>query len=258
MIKKWWVTYPCFTGPEKRRVYLYLPRGYNDHPQRRYPVLYMFDGQNVFFDDNATYGKSWGLGRYLNYTKQPLIVVALECNSHADNGRLSEYTPFPFVDREFGGPFQPRAKETIAWYSKKLKPFIDAHYRTLPDREHTFVGGSSMGGLISLYAVLHYNHIFSRAAAFSPTMDADFAALTELVKTSQPAPDTVIYMDYGDKEFAYEPWSPKNFALLSLELMKKNVLLSTRLIPNGDHSEASWERQLPFAIQTILYEVKDL
>lgn len=258
MIKKWWVTYPCYTGMEKRRVYLYLPRGYNDHPQRRYPVLYMFDGQNVFFDDNATFGKSWGLGRYLNYTKRPLIVVALECNSSPENGRLSEYTPFPFEDKEFGGPFQPRAKETMTWYIEKLKPYIDARYRTLPDREHTFIGGSSMGGLMSLYGVLHFNHIFSRAAVFSPTMDADFTALRKLVEASSPAPDTVIYMDYGLREFEYEPWSPENFAILAMDLMRKKTILTTRLIPNGDHSEASWEKQLPFAIQTILYEVKDL
>ena len=69
MIKKFKITYPCFTGPEERRLYVYLPRGYNIHKAKHYPVLYMFDGQNVFFDDNATYGKSWGLGKYLNQTK---------------------------------------------------------------------------------------------------------------------------------------------------------------------------------------------
>ena len=121
MIKKRTLTYPCYTGQEKRRLYIYLPRGYDSQPSRRYPVLYMFDGQNVFFDDNATYGKSWGVGRYLNYTKTPLIVVALECNTHPDNGRLSEYSPFYYnPGGEWGGPYEARAEETMQWYIHNL------------------------------------------------------------------------------------------------------------------------------------------
>ena len=211
MIKKRTLTYPCYTGQEKRRLYIYLPRGYDSQPSRRYPVLYMFDGQNVFFDDNATYGKSWGVGRYLNYTKTPLIVVALECNTHPDNGRLSEYSPFYYnPGGEWGGPYEARAEETMQWYIHNLKPYIDKRFRTLTDREHTFIGGSSMGGLMSLYGVLCHNEVFSRAASFSPTMDVDADALVALIEASSPAPDTVIYMDYGMKEFEYEPWSPAN------------------------------------------------
>ena len=256
MIKKRTLTYPCYTGQEKRRLYIYLPRGYESQPSRRYPVLYMFDGQNVFFDDNATYGKSWGVGRYLNYTKTPLIVVALECNTHPDNGRLSEYSPFYYnPGGEWGGPYEARAEETMQWYIHNLKPYIDKRFRTLTDREHTFIGGSSMGGLMSLYGVLCHNEVFSRAASFSPTMDVDADALVALIEASSPAPDTVIYMDYGMKEFEYEPWSPANFTRVANALMQKGVILSTRLVPNGDHSEASWERQLPFAIPTIMYGI---
>ena len=68
MIKKWSVSYPAVNGTEQRRVYVYLPTMYEADPDRRYPVLYMFDGQNVFFDEDATFGKSWGLANYLDYT----------------------------------------------------------------------------------------------------------------------------------------------------------------------------------------------
>lgn len=254
MIKKYTMTYPCFTGPEKRRLYIYLPRDYNADTDRHYPVLYMFDGQNVFFDDNATYGRSWRLGQYLNRTKTKLIVAALECNTHADNGRLSEYSPFYYNPQgPWGGPHLPRAEETIQWFINTLKPYIDRKFRTLPDREHTFISGSSMGGLMTLYAVLCHNDVFSRGAALSPTIDIDLEGLSSLIGDANVAPDTVLYMDYGSKEFAYEYWSPGNFARISAELMNKHILLATRIIPGGDHSETSWERQLPFAIPTLLY-----
>ena len=74
MVKKWSVSYPAVNGVEQRRVYVYLPTMYEADPERRYPVLYMFDGQNVFFDADATYGKSWGVADYLDYTDTPLIV----------------------------------------------------------------------------------------------------------------------------------------------------------------------------------------
>ena len=80
MVKVWNVTIPDFTGDEPRRAYLYLPESYEQEPKRRYPVLYMFDGHNVFFDDHATYGKSWGMKEYMDFTQTPLIIAAVECN----------------------------------------------------------------------------------------------------------------------------------------------------------------------------------
>ena len=71
MVKKWSVSYPAVNGVEQRRAYVYLPTMYEADPERRYPVLYMFDGQNVFFDADATYGKSWGVADYLDYTDTP-------------------------------------------------------------------------------------------------------------------------------------------------------------------------------------------
>ena len=77
MIKKWSMSYPAVNGTEQRRAYVYLPTMYEAQPERRFPVLYMFDGQNVFFNEDATYGKSWGVADYLDYTDTPLIVAAI-------------------------------------------------------------------------------------------------------------------------------------------------------------------------------------
>ena len=169
MVKKWSVSYPAVNGTEQRRVYVYLPTMYEAEPDRRYPVLYMFDGQNVFFDEDATFGKSWGVADYLDYTDTPLIVAAVECNAGANNERLVEYSPYRFDDPQFGH-FDGKGQATMSWYIHRFKPFIDHNFRTLPDREHTFIGGSSMGGLMSLYALLQYNEVFSRAAALSPSI----------------------------------------------------------------------------------------
>ena len=153
MVKKWSVSYPAVNGVEQRRVYVYLPTMYEVEPERRYPVLYMFDGQNVFFDADATYGKSWGVADYLDYTDTPLIVAAVECNAGPNNERLVEYSPYRFDDPTYGH-FDGKGQATMSWFIHRFKPFIDHNFRTLPDREHTFIGGSSMGGLMSLYALL--------------------------------------------------------------------------------------------------------
>ena len=79
MIEKFTLPYPAYTGEEERTVYVYLPDAFEENEKMRYPVLYMFDGHNVFLDEDATYGKSWGLGRYLDENEVPMVVVGVEC-----------------------------------------------------------------------------------------------------------------------------------------------------------------------------------
>ena len=91
MLKKWDVTIPSLTGDKPRRAYVYLPEYYDDDPNRRFPVMYMFDGQNIFLDEDASYGKSWGMYHFMNWTRKPLIIVAVECNRFGE--RFNEYAP---------------------------------------------------------------------------------------------------------------------------------------------------------------------
>ena len=243
MIKKWSIRYPAVGGEEERRAYVYLPTMYEADPDRRYPVLYMFDGQNVFFDEDATYGKSWGVADYLDYTDTPLIVAAVECNAGANNERLVEYSPYRF------------GKDTLNWFVHEFKPYIDANYRTEPDRAHTFIGGSSMGGLMSLYALLQYSDVFGRAAALSPSLWVAPEALTALVGRCKLAPGTVLYMDYGSREMGNHDGMRKGFGEMCSRIFARGINLTARVVPGGNHSEASWEKQLPFVFHTLMYEL---
>ena len=96
MIEKWQTVIPQLTGDEERTVTVYVPDIAESDPEARFPVLYMFDGHNVFFDEDATYGKCWGMKEYMEETEAPMIVVGVECNHHPDHGRLKEYSPYNF------------------------------------------------------------------------------------------------------------------------------------------------------------------
>ena len=182
MTERFEVTFPLLGGSEERYAYIHLPNSYFHNENKRYPVLYMFDGHNVFFDADATYGKSWGMEKYMNRSRTQMIIVAVECNHDQNNGRLKEYAPFTFKNAQVG-VIEGRGKVTMDWYVNELKPAVDAHFRTMPDREHTFVAGSSMGGLMSLYALTKYNHIFSRAAALSPSLWVAPRKVKEMIVT---------------------------------------------------------------------------
>ena len=102
MIEKWPTVLPALTGKQPRTVYVYVPDMALEDPDARFPVLYMFDGHNVFFDSDATYGKSWGMKEYMEGTATPMIIVAVDCNHSPNHGRLSEYSPFSFCDPNLG------------------------------------------------------------------------------------------------------------------------------------------------------------
>ena len=252
MIEKWSLTIPELTGDEPRDVYVYVPDESEEDPDARYPVLYMFDGQNVFYDEDASFGKSWGMADYLEENPLPMIIVAVESNQNPNNGRLSEYSPFNFVSPTYGR-VKGRGRTTMEWLVNTFKPYIDQEYPTLPEREFTFIAGSSMGGLMSLYAISAYNHVFSRAAALSPSVWAGPGPLDRILCRASIAPDTVVYMDYGANEMANHRNMKRYFSKVVSRLLERNVLLNCRIVPNGDHSEASWEWQIPFFIDTLLY-----
>ncbi len=253
MVKKWEVMIPELTGRKLRRAYLYLPESYEYEQDRRYPVLYMFDGHNVFFDEDATYGKSWGMTEYMDFTETQMIIAAVECNHSPDNGRLKEYSPFTFRDPELG-LITGKGAITMDWITKRFKPMIDRRYRTLPEREFTYIAGSSMGGLMSLYAVLKYNRYFSKAAALSPSLWTSRNKVENMVRNADVSPDTFIYMDYGACEFSNHEGMRRQFAKITSMLIERQICVESRVIPGGTHTEASWECQVPFFMDALQYE----
>ncbi|MCD8036982.1 MAG: alpha/beta hydrolase [Clostridiales bacterium] len=252
MIETWELTIPELTGDVPRRAYVYVPDSFEEDQSLRYPVLYMFDGHNVFFDEDATYGKSWGMLDYMDFTQTQIIIAAVECNHDTYNGRLSEYSPFSCKMPGFGY-VRGQGKTTMDWFVNVFKPDIDANFPTIPDREFTFIAGSSMGGLMSLYAVLEYNDVFSRCAALSPSIWFAKKRMRDMMQHAPVAPDTIIYMDYGSEEFSNHEGMAAAFANACGILMSRGIHVTSRIVPFGDHSEASWERQVPVFMDVILY-----
>ncbi len=259
MVKTFNIKFPAFTGVEKRRLYVYTPRSYNKEPEKRYPVLYMFDGHNVFFDSDAAFGKSWGLKEYLDANRVDLIVVALECNQNPDEARMYEYAPFEItVPQDWNVEFRNEyyGNETLRWFVRKLKPMIDANYRTLKSRKYTFLAGSSMGGLIAAYGVIKFNRYFSRGAALSPAFQISCGKMQETIYESNIAKNTILYMDYGTKDLDL-PLALDEFRDVNYALMEKGVLVTSRVILDGRHSEADWQRQLPYVIRTLMQGIQE-
>ena len=249
MVKKWKVKIPELSGDAERMAYIYLPASYTQDPKRRYPVLYMFDGHNVFFDADATYGKSWGMNDYMQKSKKQLIIVAVECN-HEGNSRLIEYSPFDSATSTLG-KIKGKGRIYMNWLTRTLKPYIDAHYRTLPDRKNTLIAGSSMGGLMALYGVTTYNHVFQRAACLSPSLWVHPGKVLELIAKANIRRDTCIYMDYGSEEMFNHAANAEALTSTAHILLTKQVNLALRIVPGGTHSEASWEKQIPLFMECL-------
>ena len=249
MLKKWNVTIPELSGNVPRKAYIYLPDSWEKAEEKRYPVLYIFDGHNIFLDEDAAFGKSWGMKKFMDDTEKELIIVAVECN-HQGNRRLAEYAPFPYRNKAHGS-IRGEASVLLNWMVNTLKPYIDKNYPTLPDREHTIIAGSSMGGLIALYAVCAYNNVFQRGACLSPSLWVCPRKVRTMVLNAQMAPDTVIYMDYGQMEMDNHRENPRILKQAVCLLMKKKVNLAFRIIKNGNHSEASWEKQIPVFMECL-------
>lgn len=249
MVQKWEVTIPKLSGETPRKVYVCLPESYETEPERRYPVMYMFDGHNVFFDEDATFGKSWGMAKYMEESKKDLIIVGVECN-HEGNCRLQEYSPINFENATLG---KIKAKGSIYmnWLVKTLKPYIDQNYRTLTDRKNTLLAGSSMGGLMALYGAAVYNHIFQRAACLSPSLWVNSGKVLEMLARAHIRRDTCIYMDYGSEEMFNHAANAEALISTSHLLLTKRVNLAFRIIPGGTHCEASWEKQIPIFMDCL-------
>ena len=243
MLHTWDIVIPSLKPRIRRHAYLYLPRAYEEDPDARFPVLYMLDGQNVFLDAQASFGRSWGMYDYMNETGTPLIIAAVQSNPIGDN-RLCEYSPFTHEEPELG-LIEGRGRIMMDWLVRRFKPMIDAKYRTLSDRSNTLIAGSSMGGLMSLYAATHYNDVFSRAACLSPSLWVDPQKVRRMLQRGCVSPDTVIYMDYGSEEIANHEATSELLLSACQSLYTRGVNLTFRIVPGGTHSEDSWRAQVP-------------
>ncbi|MEO6594046.1 MAG: alpha/beta hydrolase-fold protein [Planctomycetota bacterium] len=224
---------------------IWLPRGYHKEPTRRLPVLYLLDGQNVFGDSTAFAGVGWHTDetaqRLIDRGRiEPLLLVGVD---NSGSQRTEDYTPVAWQDR--GG----HASEFGSLLIDSIKPFVDAHYRTEPGREHTAIAGASLGGLLSLHLGLTHPDVFGGVAALSPTLWwARHFMLHELAALHERVP-VRIWLDFGKQEAATGWLATQAFAELLVEKgwrehrNARRADLRYREIARGRHDEASWGRR---------------
>ena len=231
---------------EKRRIHLYTPPGYETSGER-YPVLYMFDGHNMFYDGDATYGHCLGLRDFLDHWDKGVIVVGMECCMD-DYVRTHEYVPFDVVSWTYG-PIKGRGEATMQWIAKELKPFIDANWRTWPQREATAIGGYSMAGMTALYAPLAHNDVFSKAVVISPSVlpKGTMENFRAEIDRDTLNPDTRIFFSWGTNEYGPDTDAYIERCLYELEgrVMAKGARTYMFRLEGGQHNEASWEKEVP-------------
>ncbi|MFC1852978.1 alpha/beta hydrolase [candidate division CSSED10-310 bacterium] len=182
----------------EREIAIFLPPRYNRHRRKRYPVIYLQDGQRLFDRGSTPGSMQWGIDLVAlplmkNHLVQELIMVGI---SHSAD-REYEYTP-TYDEEEQGGGGADRYCQFLI---SELKPFIDDHFRTLSSRSNTAIGGSSLGGLLALYAGITYGHIFGKIACISPSLWWNNYTILEYVQTRQPLqPRPRIWLDTGTDE----------------------------------------------------------
>lgn len=233
---------------KQRRVSILLPYDYDKNPDKHYPVLYLQDGQNLF-NDYAPYG-NWGVNKRMAILAEKehheVIIVAID---HGGVDRIKEFTPYEGT--KFG---MVEGKIYARWMAETLKPFIDSHYRTLPDAEHTGIGGSSMGGLISIYATLMYPHVFSKMMVFSPSLWVTSKIFFDAIHFTYPEP-TRVYLYAGGKEGSNMIPNVQRFkaALEKRGFNDASIEFNLSIDPKGEHNEARWGKEFPKALEWLFY-----
>jgi predicted alpha/beta superfamily hydrolase len=222
-----------------RDLLVYLPPSYGAG-DLRYPVLYFQDGQNLFDRGTGFGGEEW----HVDETLQSLAGEGLEAIAvglpHAGEARLAEYSPF---DRKVPG----RGDAYLDFLVETVKPLVDAAFHTLPDREHTGLIGSSMGGLISLYGFFRRPDVFGLVGSLSPALWYAGQAIYDLVR-EVPAPPGRLYLDHGTRENS----AARMARLLRAKGYADEADLRYVAEPGGEHRETAWARRLPDALRFLL------
>ncbi len=230
----------------KRRIAALLPHSYNK-TKKRYPVLYLHDGQNLF-DENAPYG-NWGVDKSLAWMASlgfpEVIVIAID---HGKKDRIKEFTPFP--NPKIGSA---EGKLYLQFLLDTLKPLVDSEFRVLPDGANTGIGGSSMGGLISLYAGLAEPEHFAKWMIFSPSLWIA-PKIYAMARAFQPVHHpTSIYLYAGGKES--KNLLPNVVRLSNSfpndELPDEEFKVHLSINPEGTHNEHFWGLEFPNAVRWL-------
>lgn len=232
-----------------RKIWALLPHDY-DNSTESYPVMYLQDAQNLF-NENAQYG-NWEIDKKLavmaEYKIGKIIIIAIE---HAEKERIKEYN----VGKTVLGKGQ--GKKYIQFMTETLKPFVDSNFRTKKEREFTGIGGSSMGGLVSIFSGLRYPEIYGRLMIFSPSLWVVPTLKIESDATENS--DTKIYLYAGGDESATMIEHVRSFKknILASEFVKDKMKINLSINMEGKHSETYWSDEFPKAIEWLFFNTKE-
>jgi predicted alpha/beta superfamily hydrolase len=235
---------------KKYELIVYLPPMYKTAGDHHFPVLYMQDGQNLFDPETSFIpGNHWRMGETADGlietgTIEPLMIVGIYNNGEA---RIDEYTPFE--DSRLGGGHADVYGSILV---EELKPLIDAQYRTLPGAQNCGLGGSSLGGLVTLYLGLRYPDVFSRLAVVSPSVWWRRRAILKTVAALPQKPELRIWLDIGTKESTR---AVPDVRALRDGLIKKGWRLGEDLAyfeaENAEHTESAWAERVGSMLQFL-------
>lgn len=233
-------------GGRKRRIAALLPYDYY-HSDKQYPVLFLNDGQNLWEDD-APYG-NWGIDDTLkNMAAQGMKDVIIIAIDHGGKERIAEYTPYSTP--KFG---EAQGDLYLDFLINTLKPYIEKTFRIAAGRENIGIGGSSMGGLISLYAGIKHSHVFSKLMVFSPSLWIA-PKLFEDIQHCDPYDQVEMYMYAGKHESESHLDNVKRFEqVLQSSKCAQKTRFNLSINPNGTHSEVFWENEFPHALKWLYY-----
>ena len=235
----------------ERTLRLYLPPSYDTPTSRRYPVIYMHDAQNLF-DDATAYAGEWGVDETLDAFARTrgfeAIVVGID---HGEAERIHELSPW--TNPKYGAQ---QGEQYMAFVVDTVKPFIDAHYRTRPDRADTAIIGSSLGALVSHYALLRYPQVFGKAALFSPSYWYSGEVYTQTRAHPWPV-DTRTYFYIGGREGDESvPDLERMVALVGTQGHAARDL-AVHVVPEAQHNERAWRAEFPLAV-AWLFDLRPL
>ncbi len=229
-----------------RRITALLPHNYYE-TDRHYPVLYLQDGQNLF-DDYAPFG-NWAVDKRLAVLSEQglgdVIIVAID---HAAEERVLEFTP-SFRTRLGEG----QGKEYTRFLTNVLKPYVDERFRTIPDREFTGIGGSSMGGLISIYAGLMFPRTFSRLMIFSPSLWVAPQIAAHLLQMRGQFSGRIYLYGGGQEGKTMIPNLERFRSQLHTQTHSEHIQFELSIDPFGQHNEVRWGQEFPRALTWLYY-----
>lgn len=218
-------------------VWILLPKD-TQNTTERYPVLYMHDAQNLF-DASRSYAGEWQVDETIDSLHIPCIVVAIE---HGNEKRIDELTPY--THEKYGGG---KGKAYSDFIVNTVKPMIDSLYPTLPGKEHTLVGGSSLGGLISHYMLFSYPEVFSKGILFSPSYWYS-EKIYDLTETGEVPENTMIYLASGAMEPGSTVADHERMAALLKKIGFSEQDLHTEIREGAAHNEDFWKKEFPKAM----------